>query len=519
MKIASRLIRNVASTWFGLGVNLTVTFFLTPFVLSSLGDQLYGVWLLLQGLVGYYGLADMGLRAGITQSITRRIAVDDFAGVRKVIDVSFFILLKIAVVVILLAACASWLLPLLIKTDPQYQSVFGIVVLIQGVGVAIRLPLMPYAAVLVGKQRYDLANAVVVAVKVIYACAVFVALTYGCGLITLSILLFSTNLLDSFLRAFVAKQIAPWLTSRVDTAGADANDFIQFSLWNFMIQVGRRLIYYSDVVVVGACFSTAAIAPYGIAGSLVQYSNSLVKASTRVLYPTMTSLHLQGKEQQQRILYLFSTRICALVSAGFLIVGCWHVRPFLVLWLGRSAESQLILEESPKLFLLIGLGYTVVSLRRVGTQLLLAANQLKKLALVQFSEAMLNIALSFLLASLLGISGVAFGTLVAALGFGFIWHVPAHARVLGMKSREVLWEILPRIFCFSLLLFGACYVIRHFTGPIDNWAWWLFSASISVLAGGMILPVALNLEERAKAKQFLLHVLSKAGFLLKEQST
>ncbi|MGH9601249.1 MAG: hypothetical protein ACRD24_02570 [Terriglobales bacterium] len=31
-------------------------FFLTPFVIRSLGDHSYGLWLLVAGFIGYYGL-------------------------------------------------------------------------------------------------------------------------------------------------------------------------------------------------------------------------------------------------------------------------------------------------------------------------------------------------------------------------------------------------------------------------------------------------------------------------------
>ncbi len=67
MGIAKTVLKNVAASWVGLATQILVTFLLTPFIIEELGTEAYGVWLLLQGLVGYYGLMDLGLQAGLTQ--------------------------------------------------------------------------------------------------------------------------------------------------------------------------------------------------------------------------------------------------------------------------------------------------------------------------------------------------------------------------------------------------------------------------------------------------------------------
>ncbi len=43
-----------------------VAFFLTPFVVNSLGSTAYGIWVLLMSLTGYYGLLDLGVSAALT---------------------------------------------------------------------------------------------------------------------------------------------------------------------------------------------------------------------------------------------------------------------------------------------------------------------------------------------------------------------------------------------------------------------------------------------------------------------
>src|SRR3989339_219324 len=55
------------SNWLPLVVNTAIGLLLTPFLLSQLGERDYGVWVLVNSLVGYYGL----LRMGVDTSIMR----------------------------------------------------------------------------------------------------------------------------------------------------------------------------------------------------------------------------------------------------------------------------------------------------------------------------------------------------------------------------------------------------------------------------------------------------------------
>ena len=71
MSTARIYTRNLAINWFSLIAGLVVMFFLSPFVVHSLGNNAYGIWVLLGSLVGYLGLLDLGVRAAVTRFIAR----------------------------------------------------------------------------------------------------------------------------------------------------------------------------------------------------------------------------------------------------------------------------------------------------------------------------------------------------------------------------------------------------------------------------------------------------------------
>jgi O-antigen/teichoic acid export membrane protein len=92
MSSAKVIGRNLAFNWFSQGANLIVMFFLSPFVIHSLGLAAYGLWGVLNVLTGYMGVLDLGVRASTGRYIILNIGKGDRRAVDKTIrtSLSFF---------------------------------------------------------------------------------------------------------------------------------------------------------------------------------------------------------------------------------------------------------------------------------------------------------------------------------------------------------------------------------------------------------------------------------------------
>jgi hypothetical protein len=63
MSRARVYLRNITANWVGYGLNLVVMFFMSPFVVHTLGDERYGVWALQVTLTAHMGLQQGGMEA------------------------------------------------------------------------------------------------------------------------------------------------------------------------------------------------------------------------------------------------------------------------------------------------------------------------------------------------------------------------------------------------------------------------------------------------------------------------
>src|SRR6266568_5590176 len=85
-----QIIKNVSSSWFALGTNVVVGFFLWPIIVHRLGDDAAGIWVLIFSITGYYGLFDLGIRSSIIRYISKAKATNDMQGASRVISTSLF---------------------------------------------------------------------------------------------------------------------------------------------------------------------------------------------------------------------------------------------------------------------------------------------------------------------------------------------------------------------------------------------------------------------------------------------
>src|SRR6516164_5380032 len=107
MSLKIQALRNIGSSWFGLGVSLAVGFFLSPYILHRLGDDAFGLWILVFSFTGYYGLFDLGIRSSIVKYVAQYTAANDHEGLARVINTSLFTYSCVALILLVATFVSS----------------------------------------------------------------------------------------------------------------------------------------------------------------------------------------------------------------------------------------------------------------------------------------------------------------------------------------------------------------------------------------------------------------------------
>jgi len=67
------MLRNIGSTWVLTVVTIAATYFLTPFIIHTLGQDGYGTWTLITALTGYISLLALGVPMASVRFIAQHV--------------------------------------------------------------------------------------------------------------------------------------------------------------------------------------------------------------------------------------------------------------------------------------------------------------------------------------------------------------------------------------------------------------------------------------------------------------
>ena len=191
-----QILKNVGSSWFSLGVNVVVGLFLSPFILHRLGDEAFGLWILIFSVTGYYGLFDLGIRSSIVRYVAKYSATDEHDELNKLVNTAMFSYGGIGVVAMLITLIATYYVNSIFRIPAEFVVTARWLLLMVGASVSLGFPLGVFSGILEGLQRFYLLNFVNITSTVLRAVLIVVALRRGGGLLTVALITVALPLLN-----------------------------------------------------------------------------------------------------------------------------------------------------------------------------------------------------------------------------------------------------------------------------------------------------------------------------------
>src|SRR5215813_427278 len=134
------IIRNVSSSWLGLLVNVATGIIISPYILHRLGDDAFGLWVLVFAITGYYGLFDFGIRSSVVRYVAKYSAVSDEEHLNKIINTSLFCYSCVGLFLLALTITGSFFVDRIFQVPPSFLNTARILFLIVGGSLSIGFP-------------------------------------------------------------------------------------------------------------------------------------------------------------------------------------------------------------------------------------------------------------------------------------------------------------------------------------------------------------------------------------------
>lgn len=499
MSRASVILRNVAANWVGFAVNAAVTLLVTPFVLAHLGAARYGIWILSASVVGYYGLLDLGFRAGVTQYLTRYLAIGDMKRASECMSAAIAALAAAGAVMIALSVGAAFAVPSLFDLPDELARETFWCILIVGSSAGIQFALQPYGSVFTAKQRFDLANAIGICTRLLTALAIVLSLKAGFGLVGISAATCAVSCIDYLIRWRVARRLVPELQiSRALVSIARLKEISSFGLWNFLISINQYVYQHVPNMLIGIFMPVAAVGHYALAVGLVRQMISVIGPIGAVMYPAAAVLDVQADRGGLTRLYHDGSRLMVLVMTPMVLIAAFWAEDFYRLWIGEAYLGGGSFHSVALVFQVLLIS-VVTNFSNIGSQILLGAGRVRIVAITLLCGSVINLALSVTLIGIYGLVGVAMATVAASIVIDLIAMPLIVQRVLGLPVRDFLRQALTRPAAAALLQVVAIYVIRMLFQPPQSWLDITVQCGLAGLAALMVISnMGVTREERQK---------------------
>src|SRR5438445_5825727 len=149
-----RLARSVVANWVGFAAQVAAAFFVSPVLVHGLGDRRYGLWSVVESVLGYLMLFDLGVAASVVRYVARFEATRNQDALNRVFSASVCIFAVAGAAVLCLTLIFAypafgWLnVPGDLATEGQWMLI------LLGLNLAVGLPMNVFACVLDGLGRY-----------------------------------------------------------------------------------------------------------------------------------------------------------------------------------------------------------------------------------------------------------------------------------------------------------------------------------------------------------------------------
>ncbi|MGA9392077.1 MAG: oligosaccharide flippase family protein [Candidatus Sulfotelmatobacter sp.] len=457
MSLKTRALKNVASSWGGLAVNVAVGFFLSPFILHHLGDEAFGLWILIFSVTGYYGLFDFGIRSSLVRYVSKFQATADKDELTRLVNTSLFTYTCLGLALVIPTVVGGFYVDRLFHVSPSFVKDARILFLMVGYSVALSFPLGVSGGILEGLQKFYLMNWTNIVATLARAALIIYVLRHGYGLLSVALITVSLPLITSAVRTVIAQRLLNISYGWKYVDRGSLRQVINYGSVTFMIIVAGRLRFKTDAVIIGTFLSAAAITHFSIGARLVDYAGEVVSSLAQIFTPMSSHFHATGDYNQLRRIFLSGNRACALVMLPMTVSLVVMGKSVIEAWVGlRYVSSYTVL-------LIVLIPSTVYQMQSTSNRILFGMSLHKSLAYVVLMEGIANVILSVVMVRPLGIVGDALGTAIPLMCTS-LFFLPRHmCRQLGIPVRKFLVEsyFYPVVLCIPMI-FALMFMQRSF---------------------------------------------------------
>jgi len=403
-----------------------LAFFTTPYIVHKLGADAYGVLSIVSVAIGYFGFLDLGLGQATIKYVSEYYAKKDFKTIREIIGTSLVVYCIMGFVgAVILASLTGILVTRVLKIPPNLINTSFFAFYISALGFLINMPLNVFGSIPGALQRFDIINKIGICIGTIQTGLTVLLLYLGYSLKQIIVMNLLISILSVSIYLIVSKKLLPQIQIKPAFSKTMFGKLFKFggflTIGRLTIPIGTELGKFLIGIFHPISFVTYFTIPYTLASKLWAIPSSIISA----IFPATSELFSRNQAKILQELHLRSTKYVMAVVVPISVLLIVFAKEILGLWMGpdfavKSAFSLRILASA--ILISCSAQTSVIAARGAGRPDIPAK--------IQVLQAVINIALCFLLIPRWGINGIAMAWLVH--------HIVCMPMIIGITNRQIV---------------------------------------------------------------------------------
>lgn len=399
------VMKNAFWNWMLFFVNVVLTFFITPYIVHSLGDSRYGIWNIIISVTGYCGLLDLGIRNALVRYISKHKGENNYEKINEIIGTCFFLFLIVGVIIFFVSLMIAFNVSTFFEIPNNLMSDTQSIMLVLGCSLAIQFPLNALSGVIVSFQRYDISSKVWIIISIISNLIRVIILWQGFGLIALALVSMFFDIAAYTIMAVIGFRLFPGLSFNLKIPKyISIKKIFSFSLFSFLIGVAGRVVNYASPIIIGAKLSLEAVTYYALPAMLMTYTINIIYHFSRVLQPFASTSEAQNNFKEISAMTIWSIRTSLFIYIPISILIIYFGFDFLNLWVGT-----IYAQKAFYILLILPICFLFATAEMPLQDILIGMGYVKVLSYILLLEAVLSISMALLLVPYFNLEGVAMG--------------------------------------------------------------------------------------------------------------
>jgi len=460
-----RFVVNLLWSWMGVGATLASGLLISPYLISKLGPEGYGIWVLSFALVDNYMLLDLGFRSATVKYVAHYWATGEPARVNEILNtvIAYAGIVSLALVAVILAGATY--LDRFFKISPAYIHSFQTLVVLVSLSWCLGFVFNNFAASLEAVQRFDLSNKASVVVTVCRVAGTAVLLYRGHGLVAIGAFVVISQILGYAIYFLAFRHIFPQL--RLSTRYASLKTLKKmggFGIHTFVLNMANLVLMQSPPLLIGHFLPAAFVGYFGAPNRLLQYTGELVGRAGIITNTNAAELHARNDKRVLPELAVFTNRYCVVLFMPIAIALWIYGNAIFTLWVPSIARFS-----APLLPVMLA-GYVIAVVGQFSSSMLLQGlGRHQNYARGVMAEAILAVGAMAWVIPRYGIMGVAWTlTILMTVNRGLLtpWLV---SREMGFSFPRFVASIYLRPFAAAIPAIALATILQSSVLPGRSW--------------------------------------------------